>query len=133
MSLHETPLTLWYWDQIGGTLIEEFQIVPAGPNQGRRLIDAIIILGTEKQRLPTGATLDLDGKDIIVVQTKNSRLGMYLMGQTLFSAQLIQRYFSPRSLQSIALCTQSDQVLQPLLEAYDGCKVICPPANYFRQ
>jgi hypothetical protein len=24
MSKHETPMTRWYWQQVGGTLIEEF-------------------------------------------------------------------------------------------------------------
>ena len=27
MSKHETPMTRWYWQQIGGTLVEEFVAV----------------------------------------------------------------------------------------------------------
>jgi hypothetical protein len=31
MSKHETPMTRWYWRQVGGTLIEEFVAVEKGP------------------------------------------------------------------------------------------------------
>lgn len=55
------------------------------------------------------------------------RLGMYLMGQAFFSAQLIQR-FHPRSVVSVALCLQDDAVLRPLFEHYAGMRVVvCPP------
>ncbi len=35
MSRHETPMILDYWKQVGGTLIEEFQMVKGGPSVGR--------------------------------------------------------------------------------------------------
>ena len=128
MSHRETPMTVWYWQQIGGTLIEEFLVVPKRPGQGRRLLDAVIILDGKYERLPVGSRANLGGKDVVVVQTKNKRLGMNLMGQTVFSAQLLRRLFNPRSIRSVALCAQSDQVLQPLLEANEGCEVVvCPP------
>lgn len=132
MSLRETQMTLWYWEQIGGTLIEEFLAVPKKEGQGRRLIDAVIIPGGKKQRMPIGSKVSLENKDVIVVQTKNSRLGMYLIGQTLFSAQLIQRFFNPKSVQAVALCAKNDQILQPMLEAYDGCRVVVCPAEVCR-
>ena len=51
---------------------------------------------------------------------------MYLMGQAFFSAQLIHR-FNPRSVVSVALCSQDDSVLRPLIEQYPNMKVIiCP-------
>ena len=128
MSLRETEMTRWYWDQVGGTLIEEFLAVPKGPNQGRRLLDGLIILGQPKQRLPIGARPDITGADVIIIQTKNSRLGMYLMGQTLFSMELVRR-LNPRSVRSVALCAQDDIILRPLLEAYSNCEVVvCPPS-----
>jgi len=80
MSRLETPMTLRYWETVGGTLVEEFLIVPAGPSVGRRLVDAVIILDGERRRATRGERVKLDGKDVIVVQTKASRLGMYLLG-----------------------------------------------------
>ena len=63
---------------------------------------------------------------MIVVQTKNERLGMYLMGQTLFSRELVNRRFHPRSVRAVALVRLSDEVLEPLLREY-GCEVeVCP-------
>jgi hypothetical protein len=44
MSRRETHMTLWYWQQVGGTLIEEFMLVPRA-EAGRRLVDAVINLG----------------------------------------------------------------------------------------
>ncbi len=134
MSRNETPMTIWYWEKNGGTLIEEFLAVSKMKDQGRRLIDGIIILDEEKKRLPVGTKVSLEDKDVIVIQTKNERLGMYLMGQTLFSLQLIKKYFNPRSARAVALCQKSDKVLQPMLEAYEGCEVVvCPPEVCRRQ
>ena len=52
MSKLETPLTLWFWHQVGGLLIEEFVAVRRTVSQGQRLIDAVIVLGEKKRRLP---------------------------------------------------------------------------------
>lgn len=125
MSKRETPMTRWYWQQVGGTLIEEFIVVERTPTCGRRVLDGVIIKDCE-YRIAKQSEVSLDGKDIIVVQTKAGRLGMYLMGQALFSAQLIQR-FKPRSVVSVALCRQDDAVLRPLFEQYPHMKVVvCP-------
>jgi hypothetical protein len=127
MSRRETDMTVWYWNQRGGTLIEEFMAVKRGPNHAQRLIDGLIILGGEKQRLPRGERrVDIRGKDVVAIQTKNGRLGMYLMGQALFTLKLVES-MGPRSIESIALCAMDDAHLRPLLEAHAGCKVIvCP-------
>jgi hypothetical protein len=64
--------------------------------------------------------------DIVVVQTKANRLGMYLLGQAFFSAQLVRR-FQPRSVESVALVAKDDDVLRPLFEQYPGMRVVvCP-------
>jgi hypothetical protein len=127
MSKRETPMTLWYWHEVGGTLFEEFLAVPAAPGQGRRVLDAVILLGGERRRMPIGSTANLDDRDIVIVQTKFARLGMSLMGQTLFSRDLVKRVSRPRSIRSVALCRASDNILQALLEKYGGCEVVvCP-------
>lgn len=121
-------MTQWYWEQIGGTLIEEFPaMLPKGnPRIGRRLLDGLIVLDGER-RIALAHDVDIRGKDVVVVQTKATRLGMYLMGQTLFSLALVKP-FGPRSMESVALCAKDDEILRPLLEAHAGCRVVvCPP------
>ena len=98
-------------------------MVPKGKNNGIRLIDAIIIPNGENKIL-NQKEISLNGKDIIAVQTKANRLGMYLMGQTLFSEQLLKKYHNPKSIVSVALCTKDDSVLRPFLEKYPNIKVV---------
>jgi hypothetical protein len=122
MSKHETPLTRWYWNQVGGLLIEEFVVVSKSAKAAQRKLDGLIILGEPKSR--TGPIeFDITGRDVIVVQTKTSRLGMYLMGQALFSRDLALA-LGAKSVRSIALCIKDDKVLRPLLERHEGCEVV---------
>jgi hypothetical protein len=126
MSKLEMPMTHWYWKQVGGTLIEEFCAVPPSRSCGMRLLDGLIIKGGEF-RIASHSEVSVEGQDVIVVQTKASRLGMYLMGQAFFSAQLMKR-FNPRSVEPVALVAQDDSVLRPLFEQYPGMRVVvCPP------
>jgi len=125
MSKHETPLTRWYWQQVGGTLIEEFVAVKRTSKCGVRVLDGVIIKDGDF-RIAKQSDISLEGKDVIVIQTKANRLGMYLMGQAFFSAQLTRR-FNPRSVMSVALCSQDDSELRPLFEQYPNMKVVvCP-------
>ena len=78
MSKRETPLTRRYWKSVGGTLVEEFPAVRSSKTNGRRLMDGVIILN-EETRIAKANEVEIEGKDIIVVQTKANRLGMYLM------------------------------------------------------
>ena len=114
MSKLETPLTRRYWKEVGGTLIEEFPAVRRRPGCGQRLIDAVIIPDVPFERRKA-SQVDITGKDIVVVQTKASWLGMYLMGQAVFSPKLMER-FMPSSIRSVAICIRSDEVLEPLLK-----------------
>jgi len=67
------------------------------------------VLGGEK-RIAKKGDVSLEGKHIVVVQAKAKRLGMYLMGQALFSAVLMKK-FKPASIRSVALCAITDSVL----------------------
>ena len=122
MSKLETPMTRWYWQQIGGILIEEFPAVKKGKDRSPRYIDGVIILGRET-KIAKASEVSITGEDIVVVQTKRGRLGMYLMGQALFSIDLMKK-FSPRSIKSIALCEKNDSELGPLLENYGDIEVV---------
>ena len=121
MSKNETPLIRKYWQKVGGTLIEEFPVVRRTKHNAPRYIDAIII-PDEETKIASPGEISLQGKDIICIQAKLGTLGMYLMGQTVFSKQLLQR-LKPRNVLSIALCTKDDSVLRPLLEKYRNIKV----------
>jgi hypothetical protein len=121
MSLHETPMLLRYWDHAGGTLAEEFAAVRGSATASPRRLDGVILPGGERRRVAPTA-LDVAGKDIIVVQAKANRLGMYLMGQALFSRELMKP-FRPASIRTVALCAKDDSVLRPLAEEY-GIEVV---------
>lgn len=127
MSKNETPMTRWYWKQVGGTLIEEFVAVNRGADRGKRVLDAII-LPSEEFCIAQQDEVSIEGKDVVVVQTKAGRLGMHLLGQALFSAQLVQ-CFHPRSVLSVALCGKDDAVLRPLFEQHPGMKVVVCPSE----
>ena len=134
MSKHETPMTRRYWERVRGTLLEEYLIVRSSPGVGRRMIDAVIIEDGDHRIASRGKTVSLDGHDIVVVQTKASRLGMYLLGQAFFSRELIKDRFAPRSICTIALCARDDAILHPIAERF-GVEVVvdvaAPPIGVF--
>jgi hypothetical protein len=125
MSKHETPMIRCYWQQVGGTLVEEFPAIRRTSTCARRLLDAVI-LPNHETRIAHWREVSLEGEDIIVVQAKAGRLGMYLMGQTFFSAELV-KHFRPASVRSVALCASDDSALRPLLERYPGMEVVVIP------
>jgi len=123
MSKHETPMTLAFWEHCApGALFEEFQLVRKGKNQANRFVDAIILPHRAKKRHLRSEYEDIAGKDVIVIQAKANRLGMYLMGQGLFSAALV-RQLGVKSVRSIILCTKSDDALKPLLDKFPEVEV----------
>jgi hypothetical protein len=116
MSKLETPMTQAYAREIGGILLEEFQLVRRTEGAARRLIDGLVIRGDKVPRDGNGE-VDLTGQDIVLIQTKANRLGMYLLGQALFSRDLVER-FKPGSVETVALCSRDDEVLRPLAQKY---------------
>ncbi|WVN42336.1 hypothetical protein AOB54_02865 [beta proteobacterium MWH-UniP1] len=116
MSKRETPLTRRYWESVGGTLIEEFQAVAKGPHHAQRLIDGVIILGGPAE-ISKDKSQKITDKDIVVIQTKATRLSMSLLGQAILSIELMKR-FSPRSIKSVAVCTEDDAELRPIGEKF---------------
>lgn len=122
MSKLETPLTRRYWQSVGGLLIEEYLLVESSHDRGPRRLDGLIVLG-EPTRIADSKIFDITGRDVIAIQTKASRLGMYLMGQCLFSLRLLEKK-SPNSVRSVAICTKDDAVMRPLLESFPGCEVV---------
>lgn len=120
-------MTRRYWNQVDGTLIEEFPAVRRTEGCGQRLMDGVILLNGPL-KIAHWRDVDLQEQDIVVVQAKRGRLGMYLMGQTFFSAELMKR-FGPRSIRSVALCEAHDSVLGPILEWYPNMEVVIYPGE----
>lgn len=130
MSKRETPMTRAYWKKIGGTLVEEFCAVRRSKDCGNRLIDGII-LPRKERKIISGRDFnekEIKGEEIIVVQTKATRLGMYVMGQALFSAELMKK-FKPKSILSVALVKRDDSILRPIFESYPNMKVVILDQN----
>jgi hypothetical protein len=115
-----------YWDQAGGTLVEEFYAVYRSETNGERRIDAVIIPDGPKQRASQDE-VSLEGKDIILVQAKARRLNLLVLGQAVFSPKLIRRNHDPSSIRSIALVKESDSVLAPLLDDFPEVEVVVMP------
>jgi hypothetical protein len=111
-----------YWHETGGTLIWEFPMVRKTKNASLRRLDALIIPSGERRETHE-SDIPLKGKDVVLVQAKNKRLGMTLMGQAVFSVELMKR-FKPASIRCIALCTGKDEILGPLLEPFREVEVV---------
>ena len=79
-------------------------------------------------KISDDVTRDIAGKDVVVIQSKNKRLGMYLMGQALFSRELILKK-KPKSVRSVAVCRKDDKVMRELLVAHPGIEVAFCPAE----
>ncbi len=80
----ETPLTLRYWMAIGGgTLCFEYPIVRFGPTNERRYLDGLICPNGPTE-IVNWSDFSIPGKDLLAIQTKRGRLGMYLIGASSF-------------------------------------------------
>lgn len=125
MSKHEKPMIEKYWAEVGGTIVYEFCMVNRTAINGVRYLDALILPNGET-KIAKQSEVAIEGADVILVQAKNSRLGMYLMGQTLFSVELMRR-FKPATIRSIALCRQDDAVLSPFFASFSEIEVVVQP------
>ena len=130
MSKNETPMTRWFWREVlkRGTLIEEYVAVEeaADGSNAPRYMDGLVILDGPFE-ISNDVRRDIAEKDVVVIQSKNKRLGMYLMGQTLFSRDLILAK-GAKSVRSVAVCRKDDKVMRPLLLSHKNIEVhFCPP------
>ena len=130
MSKLETSMTRRYWQRVGGTLIEDYLIVPPATGVAPRKLDAVIILDGECRIAlsPAERSVSLGGRDVIIVQIKKTLLGDYclgthLLGQAYYSRKLVLRRFAAKSVRSIVLCSKDDNILRELPEE-DGIEII---------
>jgi hypothetical protein len=122
MSKRETPMIRKFWQTVGGTLVEEFPVVKASATCGPRRVDGVILLHRAFERARP-KDVSLEGEEIIVIQAKAARLSMSLLGQTLFSAELVKR-FQPASVRAVALCTKDDSELRQLLRPFPHVQIV---------
>jgi hypothetical protein len=124
MSKHETPMTEAFWEGYArGAYIPEYRIVtPIKDHCSVRFLDAIILPDEPHGWARLEDHDKLAGRNVVVVQTKAKRMGMYLMGQALFSARLVIAR-GAKSVRSILLCTGADSVLLPLLKPFPEVEV----------
>lgn len=115
-------MTRRLWEEIGGTLFEEYLAVRPSHAQGARRLDGLVLPDGPFRLGIRGATPELSGQRLVVIQTKASRLGMNVLGQALFSAEIL-RAARPREVRTIALCTADDEILRPLAQRY-GIEVV---------
>ncbi len=129
MSKHETWRTIKYWETIEGLLIEEYLVIPASKDKtvGKRLIDGIIVLG-EVKSIQKGGSFDFKGRDVVAIQTKSTRLGMYLMGQAYFTREILKR-FNPKSIKTVAICGKGDTEMEALCKKENIEVVIIPESE----
>jgi hypothetical protein len=105
---NETPMLLRYRQVRGGSLLLEYPPIPTrGPGAATRKVDGVLLpdvaeletsrgrsrvfdweLATARERLALDELVA--GSKTEILQAKNSRLGPYLIGQTLFSRDLMR-------------------------------------------
>ncbi len=135
MSKHETPMTVWYWQSHNegkGLLIREFPAVEGGKGraEGKRHIDGVIICG-KKNGNRTGRKGDrakVKGKKVIVIQSKAKRLGMYLIGQTIVSRELMKA-LGANVVLSVAVHRKNDPVMLKVLKRFRKCEAVVYPGT----
>ena len=90
----------------------------AGPKNGRRLIDGVIIFTKpyEKRELNKG-------ERVVVIQSKNRRLGMGLIGQVIVSRDLVER-LGADVIKSVGVCTEIDTVMHKMLRKHPKCRAV---------
>jgi hypothetical protein len=89
MSKHETKMTEGFWQsQARGLFFSEYPLVHRATDRAQRLVDGLILPDEPHGRGNWRDHASLTGRRVIVIQTKAERMGMYLMGQALFSERL---------------------------------------------
>ena len=78
-------MTRRLWQAIGGTLFEEFVALAPGPGRGTRRLDGLVLSSERTRIAERGEVPDLADRDVVVIQTKASRLGMNVLGQARYS------------------------------------------------
>jgi len=120
MSKHETKMTKWYAKTRypKGFLMEEYLALPLGKKNGKRLMDGVIVF-----RKPFMKRKLIKGERVVVIQSKNRRLGMGLIGQVIVSRDLVERS-GANVIKSVGVCTEIDTVMHKMLRKHPKCRAV---------
>lgn len=123
-------MTEGFWQaEARGAFIAEYPLVFRAEDQSPRRVDALILPDQPHGRAHFSDYPYISGQHVIIVQTKTGRMGMYLMGQALFSARLALAA-GAASVRSILLCHKTDAALLPLLAPFPEVEVwVSDPVN----
>jgi hypothetical protein len=125
------------WKAKGASIVYEVPMVSRSrlKVQGARRLDALIFFPGLPRKLDWRGVekKGRSNKKAILVQGKLGRLGMSLMGQTLFSRMLTKKMFwerkwEPKSIHCVALCEREDRLLGSLMRDF-GVDVVVRAAN----
>jgi len=101
-----------------GFLMEEFLALPQGKTNGKRLMDWVIVF-----RKPFVKRKLIKGERVVVIQAKNRRLGMGLIGQVIVSRDLVER-LGVKVMRSVGVCTEMDTVMHRMLRKHPRCRAV---------
>ena len=120
MSKHETKMTRWYAQTRypKGFLMEEYLALNQGKANGKRLMDGVIVF-----RKPFVKRKLIKGERVVVIQSKNRRLGMGLIGQVIVSRDLVER-LGADVIKSVGVCTEIDRVMHKMLRKHPKCRAV---------
>lgn len=120
MSKHESKMTRWYAKTLypKGFLMEEYLALKKGKTNGKRLIDGVVIF-----RKPFVKRKLIKGESVVVIQSKNSRLGMGLIGQVVVSRDLLLSK-GHDVIKSVGVCTEMDTVMHRMLRKHESCRAV---------
>ena len=130
MSKRHSELRDQYWAENwkkDGILIREFHVVKTTEKQGKRAIDGVIVLDGNPRSLDHSVNhgqydrgckqkrhLCIRDKEVVVVQVKTTGLDLPLLGQALFSRELMEVYHGAKVRETVAVCTKNDAALEPI-------------------
>jgi len=120
VSKHETKMTRWYAKTRypRGHLIEEFQALKRGKTNSKRHMDGVIVF-----RKPFVKRELIKGERVVVIQSKNRKLGISLIGQVVVSRDLVERH-GVKVMKSVGVCTEMDTVMHKMLRKHPRCRAV---------
>ena len=124
MSKHETKMTQWYAKTRypKGFLMEEFMALKRkGDDIRLRRMDGVIVF-----RKPYVKRKLIKGERVVVIQSKNRRLGMGLIGQVIVSRDLVERH-GVKVMRSVGVCTGMDRMMHQMLRKHPRCRAVVYP------
>ena len=72
---------------------------------------------------PDEGEILIKGERVVVIQSKNRRLGMGLIGQVIVSRDLVAQ-LGVKVMKSVGVCTEMDTIMHRMLRKHPGCRAV---------